>query len=103
LSPLKGMSLVSLDLAATRVRDLSPLKGMPLLALNVLSDGIQDLSPLETTKLTVITMPPKVTRGMDALRRIKSLAKVIVVFSGEYPVEEFWKKYDAGEFKQFKN
>jgi len=36
-----------------------------------------------------------VDRGMDVLRAIESLHSI-----NRMPAAEFWKKYDAGEFKQ---
>ena len=59
-----------------QVRDLSPLKGMPL---------------------SIIWLPPQVDRGMAVLRQIKPLEKI-----NGMAADEFWKKYDAGEFKQWK-
>jgi len=47
LSPLKGMSLVSLACDYTKVSDLSPLIGMKLGDLNCINTNISDLSPLK--------------------------------------------------------
>jgi hypothetical protein len=96
LSPLKGMPMTHLDLCNTRVQDLSPLKGMPLTQLHLIGcGGVKDLSPLEGMKLTDIHLPPEVTRGMNVLRRMKSL----VTIDGK-PADEFWRKYDAAEAKK---
>jgi hypothetical protein len=43
--------------------------------------------------------PASVSRGMDTIRNMSSLQKFGVEGSGvTYAPEEFWKKYDAGEF-----
>ncbi len=100
LSPLKGMPLTSLNLHnCGQVHDLSPLKGMPLTYLNLNGCGqVHDLSPLKGMPLTqIFWLPPQVDRGMDVLRQIKTLNNI-----HDIPAEEFWKKYDAGEFKQYK-
>jgi serine/threonine protein kinase len=90
-SPLKGMPLVSLNLRQTKVQDLSPLKGMPLTSLNLNGcDNARDLSPLEGAELSEIALPPQITKGMEALRRMKSLKTI-----NEQPADEFWRKYDA--------
>lgn len=54
-------------------------------------------------KLTGLHLTPKnVTRGMDVLRRMKSLKSIGIgdrenqVFSSEV----LWKKYEAGEFNK---
>ena len=99
LSPLKGMPLTTLSLyGCGQVRDLSPLKGMPLTTLNLGGCSlVRDLSPLKGMPLTSFWLPPQVDRGMSVLREIKTLLNI-----GEVPADEFWKKYDKGEFKQYK-
>jgi predicted Ser/Thr protein kinase len=115
ISPLEGMLLTTLSVFGTRVSDLTPLQGMPLTALlcdnspvsslsplkgmqlSLLHCGdtpISDLSPLDGMNLTEIWFTPRnITKGIDAIRRMKSLTNV-----GNLPPTEFWKKYDAGEF-----
>jgi hypothetical protein len=45
--------------------------------------------------LTEIALVPKnITKGMDALRSMKSLVRI-----NGLPPAEFWKNYDAGEYK----
>ena len=100
LSPLKGMSLTWLNLFyCVQVRDLSPLKGMPLNRLNLGGCGqVRDLSLLKGMPLAEIAeLPPRADRGTMVLREIKTLKKINGI-----PATEFWKKYDAGEFKQYK-
>lgn len=120
LSPLKGMQLTRLDLFACEgITDLSPLRGMPLTSLELeRCKGITDLSPLQNMRLTrldlsyctgitdltplqyipltslIIHRPGRITKGMDVLRSMKSLAEINMT-----PSIEFWKSYDAGEFK----
>lgn len=45
----------------------------------------------------IIGLPPQVDRGMNVLRSIKTLKNI-----NEMPTEEFWKRYDAGKFQQYK-
>jgi tetratricopeptide (TPR) repeat protein len=96
LSPLAGMPLKRLDVLHTAVADLSPLKGAPLEFLKVSECGkLTDLSPLAGMPLAEICLPPQVTKGMDALRRMKSLKNI-----NHQPADEFWKKYDAEQAKK---
>jgi len=103
LSPLRGMRLTTLSLwNCGKVSDLSPLQGMPLTRLNFLNCPVRDLTPLQGMSLTEIWIVPKlISKGMDVLRQMKSL-KIIHYGSNpgdSVPAQEFWKKYDAGEFK----
>ncbi|HTU22266.1 MAG TPA: protein kinase [Gemmataceae bacterium] len=96
LSPLQGMALRSLNLSACPVRDLSPLRGMPLDRLYLgYCTQVHDLTLLKDIPLSEIDLPTRVDRGMDVLRAIESLHSI-----NRMPAAEFWKKYDAGEFKQ---
>jgi len=100
-SPLKNLPLNSLDLnRAFRLQDLSPLQGLPLTSLAIRDCPVSDLTPLQGMKLAEIYFAPKnVTKGMNVLRQMKSLRMVRVSPNQEFPAEEFWKRYDAGEFK----
>jgi serine/threonine protein kinase/Leucine-rich repeat (LRR) protein len=102
LSPLHGMNLTGLFCGATPVADLSPLKGMPLTALSCDLTHVYDLSPLQDCKnLAELSFTPKnITKGLDVIRQMKSLK---IIGKSRYlkdmpPPDEFWKKYDAGEF-----
>ena len=99
LSPLKGMPLEDLVLNHTPVTDLSPLKGIPLKSLNVHACNISDLSPLAGMNLNVLVFTPKaITKGIDVIRRMKSLKTIGTLNDEPLPPDEFWKKYDAGVF-----
>jgi tetratricopeptide (TPR) repeat protein len=104
LSPLAGMPLTSLNLAWCRqVGDLTPLAGMPLTSLNLGGCGqVRDLTPLAGLKLDRIELSVPIRfEGMAALREMASLKTVVVhrgTNSQTYSAEEFWKRYDAGEF-----
>ena len=52
LSPLKGMSLTSLDIEFTAVMDLAPLKDMKLSHLSCTGTRVSDLAPLKGMPLT---------------------------------------------------
>jgi len=72
---------------------------MPLAELHCEQSRLSDLSPLEGTKLTAITFTPKnITKGLDVIRRTKSLKTIGPRWGTEFAPAEFWQKYDAGEF-----
>jgi serine/threonine protein kinase len=98
LNPLVGMPLTYLSIDHCNiVKDLQSLRGMPLSTLYAGVRGPVDFSPLDGMKLNSIFMPGGVSKGMGVLRRIKTLTKI-----ENMPAEDFWKKYDAGEFPQYK-
>ena len=121
LSPLKGMSLKVLSCARTRVSDLSPLRGMPLrrlrcdgtqvsdlrpvkampLGVLTLNDShVTDLTPLEGMKLTSFGFTPKsIGKGIEIIRQMRTVRMINPGGRWSMSPEEFWKKYDAGEFK----
>jgi hypothetical protein len=103
LTPLKDIPLTSLILKnCGEVRDLTPLKGMRLTTLRLEGCGIRDLTPLQGMPLTEVTLTPKhITKGMDILRELKSLKTIGTGGDAKdkFPAEEFWKRYDKGEFK----
>ena len=50
-------------------------------------------------KLTEIAFSPKdITRGIDLVRQMNSLELIGVANNSGMARDEFWKKYDAGEF-----
>lgn len=97
LAPLHGMPLATLRLyGCEKVQDLTPLQGMPLTTLDLTyCGGVQDLTPLKELPLTSLNTPRNNMKGMDVLRRMKSLQAL-----NGMKAEDFWKKYDAGELKQ---
>jgi serine/threonine protein kinase len=104
LTPLRGMPLRTLEIHnCEQVHDLTPLHGMPLLSLDMpYCPLVQDLSPLEGMRLEEIFFTPKdIRKGLPVLRQMKSLKTIGIRgwAKDRLPPEEFWKKYDAGEFK----
>jgi len=101
LTPLKGMPLTDLSLIATGVQDLAPLQGMPLTTLELEAGSrVHDLTPLKGMNLRNIYLAPKsITNGMDVLRQMKSLQRIGLDGNTHWPPVEFWKKYEAGDFK----
>jgi serine/threonine protein kinase len=100
LRPLIGMPLYELACERTPVSDLSPLRGLPLKVLMCSQTQVVDLSPLAGMNLTFITFTPKnITKGLDAIRQMKSLEAIGVDRNSHFRPEVFWEKYDAGEFK----
>ena len=73
---------------------------MPLTELCCDHTLVSDLTPLKGMHLALVCFTPKkITEGIDAIRQMKSLKTIGL--SGEdkdqFPPDEFWKKYDAGE------
>ncbi|MGD0040204.1 MAG: hypothetical protein ABSE84_07300 [Isosphaeraceae bacterium] len=99
LSPLAGMPMTRLYCGGSPVSDLSPVRGMPLDRLDCNDTPVSDLAPLKGANLTVLCFTPRnITKGIDLIRRMKSLKSVGLAWGMELPPDEFWKKYDAGEF-----
>jgi Leucine-rich repeat (LRR) protein len=102
LTLLQEMPLTVLNLLGNcEVRDLTPLSGKKLTCL-VLSEcaQVQDLTPLREAPLEEFYFTPKnITKGIEGIRRMQSLKKIGVQAWQPFPAEEFWKRYDAGEFK----
>ncbi len=103
LSPLRGMKLVNFLCGNNQILDLQPLRGMHLEMLAIQNNPIEDLSPLEDMGLErLIFSPQKVTKGLGALRRMKTLKQIDFRWrkDGDFlSAADFWKLYDAGEFK----
>jgi serine/threonine protein kinase len=97
LTPLHGMPLTTLGLrGCEKVQDLTPLQGTPLTSLDLTyCAGVQDLTPLKDLPLTSLNTPRNNMKGIDVLRRMKSLQAL-----NGMKADEFWRKYDAGELKQ---
>lgn len=105
LTPLKGMPLTTLQMwRCAQVRDLTPLQGMPLTSLDIPDcSQVQDLSPLKGMSLQEIFFTPKdIRKGINVLKEMKSLKTIGISGHGKdrLPADEFWKKYDAGEFSK---
>jgi serine/threonine protein kinase len=102
LTPLRGMPLETLDIFfLSQVRDLTPLNGMPLRWLRMdKCENVHDVTPLQGMKLEELVFTPKsITKGMDVLRQMKSLKTIGLEPQMRFPADEFWKRYDAGEFR----
>jgi serine/threonine protein kinase len=95
LSLLKHMELSWLMIAGSSVADLTPLKGMPITQL-VMQDcqNLHDLTPLAGMPLSLVHLPPQVTKGMEVLRAMKTLGNI----DSQSP-EQFWKNWDAAKAK----
>ncbi|OAI41499.1 hypothetical protein AYO40_00250 [Planctomycetaceae bacterium SCGC AG-212-D15] len=100
LSPLKDVPLTTLVVCQCSVDDLTPLKGMPLDHLHIAESRVHDLTSLQGMTLTRFYFTPKnITKGMDVVRQIKTLKTIGFRWETAWPAAEFWKRYDAGEFK----
>lgn len=120
LSPLAGLRLSVLGISGTKIRDLSPLRNLPLRRLVMRNVPVTDLAPLRGMKLdeldligadvtdvsplahveikTLLFSPERITHGLDELRLRSSIAN----FGTDRTIlrsQEFWNRYDAGEFR----
>jgi hypothetical protein len=104
LSTLRGMKLTTLNCFKTQVSDLAPLAGMPLTSLNLLDcPKLHDLAPLTRMNLSEVRLTPKnfSKEKLEVIRQCKSLKTIVIGLKGSdrLAAEDFWKKFDAGEFK----
>jgi len=61
---------------------------------------VSDLGPLEGMNLDSFSFTPRsITRGIEIARGMKSIRRIGDDTSRLLKPEEFWKRYDAGEFK----
>lgn len=82
----------------SKVSDITPLVGAPLRSLNIggIGSRITDVSALTGAPLEELglssenVVPKKTTKGMDAIRAIKSLQKINGISAAD-----FWKEFDA--------
>jgi len=124
LSPLEGMPLTALDIGGIRVKSLAAVRGMPLRTLKIRGsrdiadltpaaqselrvlwmDGcsrISDLTPLAGLRLTSLTLTPKyITKGMEVIRQMPSIEQIRTGPTSLMSLKEFWRRYDAGEFRK---
>ncbi|MDA0285660.1 MAG: hypothetical protein O3B86_20135, partial [Planctomycetota bacterium] len=101
LEPLRGMPCTSLTLTrCDKVANLEPLRGMALKFLNIRETAVRDLSPLADMPLVELHFEAKkIDRGIEVLRGMQSL-KTISPNGPALAPAEFWRRYDAGEFKK---
>ena len=103
LTVLKGMPLIWFYCNRTQVSDLRPLKDASLEVLAINDTKITDLTPLAGMTLESICFTPKnITKGIEIVRGMKTIEWISV--NDHYGAEkikpdDFWKRYDAGEFK----
>jgi hypothetical protein len=100
LSPLTNMPLAQIWLWYTEVDDLTPLAHTPLKSIFLVNTGVTDLSPLEGLRLRdIVFTPHEITNGIDVVRAmpIREIGTNLLTL---LPAAEFWRKYDAGEFKK---
>ncbi len=75
---------------------------MPLEVLDIRSTAVTDLTPLEGMSLRYLGFTPhSITKGLDVVRRMRTLTSIVATPSWDpIPAEEFWQRYDAGEFDE---
>jgi hypothetical protein len=102
LEPLRGMPLARVTLHnCSKLKDLGPLRGMPVPYVVITGTAVTDVSPLAESPLVELHISTRsITAGMEALRKIETLKWIVPGTSAPaLPVAEFWKRYDAGEYK----
>ena len=100
VSPLSGTPLMSLTLHRSQVADLRPLSQMALKRLHIGDTPVEDLTPLANLALRrLIFTPGNISRGLEAVRGMTSLREIGTTFENRMPAEQFWQRYDRGEFK----
>ena len=100
LSALKGMPLEYLNIRQTQVSDLAPIKGAPLRHVHVEDSTVTDLTPLGESPIEKLCFTPKsITKGIDIIRNMKTIKEIGATWAERTSPAEFWKKYDAGEFR----
>lgn len=124
LSPLAGMPLETVWLNKTQVSDLTPLANCPIVSLTLEGTPISeislvrrwptlqrlhigetkvtDLRPLAGLRLTrLIVTPQKITEGWDFIRNMSTLQELDIELREpqRWTPDEFWRRFDAGEFK----
>jgi len=102
LTLLKGLPLTHFRCNRTQVSDLRPLKGAPLEVLVINNTKITDVTPLAGMKLESLCFTPgNITKGIEIVRGMKTIERLSVsdAYNAEQiKPEDFWKRYDAGEF-----
>ena len=77
LSPLRDTKLTKLTIGCPEVTDLSPPRNLAFDYLNLQGSGVTDLSPLEGMSIQHLSFDPgKITKGLEALREVKSLEQI---------------------------
>jgi len=103
-TPLKDMAITHLQLCSySRLKDLEFLRGMSLKTLMIPDTAVTDLTLLKGMQLKDIRLTPKnITQGLDMLRDMKSLKTIGTSWGDDkaWPAEQFWDRYDKGEFKE---
>jgi len=102
LTPLRDLKLTTLSMPGCGgIRDLTPLQHVPLRVLEIWDcSQAQDLKPLHGLNLVEFDFFPKnITKGLEVIRQMKSLKTIRVRGTMRFTPDDFWKRFDAGEFK----
>ncbi|MFO0970603.1 MAG: hypothetical protein U0793_34120 [Gemmataceae bacterium] len=101
LAALRGLKLTHLSARQCAFSDLTPLEGMPLVSLDISAcDKVTDLRPLRGMRLLELGFPAKsVKEGIEAARGMTSLRTLWSDPTRRFEPGDFWRRYDAGEFR----
>lgn len=98
LSPLRRMPIEALVARESNVKDIAPLAELPLKILDIYGTYVTDLSPLKHMELEALRFSPeRILSGIDSVRTMTTLKKIGRLYD-YLPAQEFWDRYDKGEF-----
>ena len=76
------------------------MRELPLKYLDITHIAAKDLTPLHELPLATLVFNKLATRkGIDGLRGMRSLRRVGIHAEQIMAAVEFWRRFDAGEFK----
>lgn len=101
ISPLAGCPLKTLTLEGTKVDDLKPLSKMTSLKrLHIGNTMVSDLTPLDGLRLErLVFTPGDIKKGLDGVRKMKSLTEIGTTLETVMPANEFWSRFDQRKGK----
>ena len=101
LRGIEGMPLTDLNLSkCSSLTSLKGIEGMPLTTFRFEGSGVTDLTPMTGMTIKALTFQPKnITKGIEIIRGMKNIREIGTIWNHLMKPDEFWKKYDAGEFR----
>ncbi|MBA3687189.1 MAG: hypothetical protein H0W72_18370, partial [Planctomycetes bacterium] len=103
LTPLADCPLEELDLSDSAVIRLDALARMPLRVLTLVRTDVSDLSPLAGSQLETVELDPRGIAGLAGLPQLRELRSLKAIGPREnghvLRADEFWRRYDAGEWR----
>lgn len=90
-----------LRISGSKVSNLAPLRRKPLRLIHLSGSKVGDLRPVLQDQLEEITCTPKDIDpvSLKTLRGMKSVKRIGVAYNQIWPADEFWQRFDRGDFK----